>query len=216
MTMQTSSIKDKIAVISTAFLIAFAILLVSVLRSASPKFAYLTPSYAYSPMVLSEKATSDKLIPIDYTLAYQGKVLPDNPLWYLKVLRDKAWLAVTFNNAKKAEINLLFADKRLGSSLELFKNNKPDLGLSTLTKSGKYLESAEMVMGDDKDFYKKIATASLKHIEVIENEILPLSPEDIKPEVIKARGYSEETYKRTRDHMLSVGLVPPEDPSETK
>ena len=201
--------KNKIAGISTTILIAFAILLVSVLRSASPKFAY-------SPMVLSEKTAGSKPMPIDYFLAYQGKILPDNPLWYLKVLRDKAWLAITFNDAKKADLNLLFADKRLNSSLELFKNNKPDLGLSTLTKSGKYLESAESVMGDDKDFYKKIATASLKHIEVIENEILPLSPEDIKPEVIKARGYSEETYKRTRDHMLSVGLVPPEDPSETK
>ena len=201
--------KNKIAGISTTILIAFAILLVSVLRSASPKFAY-------SPIVLSETTTSNKSTPIDYVLAYQGKILPDNPLWYIKVLRDKAWLAITFNDAKKADLNLLFADKRLSSSLELFKNNKPDLGLSTLTKSGKYLESAELVMGDDKDFYKKIATASLKHTEVIENEILPLSPEDIKPEVIKASNYSRETYKKIRDHMLSVGLVPPVDPSETK
>ncbi|HLD92063.1 MAG TPA: DUF5667 domain-containing protein [Patescibacteria group bacterium] len=201
--------KNKIAGISTTILIAFAILLISVFRSASPKFAY-------SPIVLSERTTVEKSTSIDYALAYQGKILPDNPFWYLKVLRDKTWLAITFNNAKKAEINLLFADKRLGSSLELFKNNKPDLGLSTLTKSGKYLESAELIMGDDKDFYRKIAIASLKHVEVIENEILPLSPEDIKPEVIKVRNHSKETYTKIRDHMLSVGLVPPENPFETK
>ena len=201
--------KNKIAGISTTILMAFAILLISVFRSASPKLAY-------SPMVLSERTEIEKKVSIDYALAYQGKILPDNPLWYLKVVRDKVWLAITFNHAKKAELNLLFADKRLNSSLDLFKDNKPDLALTTLTKAGKYLESAELEMGDDKDFYKKISTASLKHMEVIENEILPLSPEDIKPEVIKANNYSKETYNKTRDHMLSVGLVPPENPFETK
>ena len=169
---------------------------------------------AYSPMVLSEKADSLKVVTIDYALSYQGKIGPDNPLWYIKVMRDKVWQIVTFNPLKKAELNLLFSDKRLNSSLELFKNNKPDLGLSTLTKSGKYLENAEALMTENWEFYRKIALASLKHREVIENEILPMSPEDIRPEVIKANDYSKEVYKKVRDHMLSKGQVPPENPFE--
>lgn len=200
-------VKGKIVGISTTILVAFTILTVSVLRIA-------TERYAYSPMVLSEKVETKKFAPIDYLLAYPGKINVDSPLWYIKVLRDKAWYVLTFDSAKKSELNLLFADKRLNSSLELFKNNKPDLGLSTLTKSQKYLEMAVPKNADDKEYLSKLATASLKHREVIETEILPLSPEDIKPEVIKISNYSIETYKKARDLMLSIGLVPPQNPFE--
>ena len=41
-------------------------------------------------------------------------------------MRDRALYTITFNPTKKAELNLLYADKRLNSSIELFKNNKPD------------------------------------------------------------------------------------------
>lgn len=201
--------KSKIVSVSATIFIAFAILLVSVLRSATPKFAY-------SPMVLSEKVNIEKGFSIEYVLAYPGKILPDNPLWYLKVLRDKVWYAITFNSSKRAELNLLFSDKRLNSSLELFKKNKSDLGLSVLTKSGKYIESASNMLGDDKDLYEKLALASLKHREVIEQDILPLTPEDLKPDVIKAEDYSKQVYGKIKDKMLSTGLVPPENPFETK
>ena len=179
------------------------------LRSVSPK-------YAYSPMVLSEKDINENKPTIDYVLAYQGKILPDNPLWYIKVVRDKVWLTFTFNPIKKAELNLLFADKRLNASLELFKKNKPDLGLSVLTKSRKYMESAGKDMGDNKDFYNKLALSSLKHREVIEQEILPLTPEDLRPKVIKVEDYSKLTYEKVKDNMLSIGLVPPDNIFETK
>ncbi len=199
--------KKKIVGSTVTILVAVVVLMISLVGGFSQRLAY-------SPMVLSEKADSLKVVTIDYALSYQGKIGPDNPLWYIKVMRDKVWQIVTFNPLKKAELNLLFSDKRLNSSLELFKNNKPDLGLSTLTKSGKYLENAEALMTENWEFYRKIALASLKHREVIENEILPMSPEDIRPEVIKANDYSKEVYKKVRDHMLSKGQVPPENPFE--
>lgn len=201
--------KSKIVSVTATIMIAFAILLASVLRSAAPRFAY-------SPMVLSESTQTGQKINIDYVLAYPGKIQPDNPLWYVKVLRDKIWLSLTFNTIKKAELNLLFADKRLNSSLSLFKNNKPDMGLTVLTKSGKYMEKAVKLAEDDKDFYNKLSLASLKHREIIENEILPLTPEDLKPEVIKVEDYSKNTYILLKDRMLKVGLVPPNNPFELK
>lgn len=201
--------KGKIVGISTTILVAFTILTVSVLRSA-------TDRYAYSPMVLSEKVETKKMESIDYILAYPGKVNADSPLWYFKVIRDKAWYTFTFDSSKKYELNLLFSDKRLNSSLELFKNNKPDLGLSTLTKAEKYLEMSLPNTAEDKEYLTKLATASLKHREVIENEIMPLAPEDVKPEVVKACDYSKETYKKVRDLMLSKGLVPPQNPFESE
>ena len=202
--------KSKIAGILSTLLVAFVILSISVIKSTSPHRAY-----AYTPMVLSEKVEAGSKKTIDYLLPYPGKIRPDNPVWYIKVLRDKALLASTFNSSKKAELNLLYSDKRLGSSLELFKDNKPDLGLSTLTKSAKYLETASEKVGDDKDLYSKIALSALKHREVIENEILPICPEDLRPQVIKTTNYSNETYTKMKEKMSAVGLIAPVNPFET-
>ncbi len=207
--------KGNIALTVVTIFTAFAILSVSFLRIATPTYTYNFTSYAYSPMVLSEKVESESNIKVDYQLAYQGKIGPDNPLWYAKAIRDRVWYTLTFNPDKKAKLHLLFSDKRLNSSLELFKENKPDLGLITLTKAEKYLESAELQMTDDNELYKKIGLSSLKHREVIENEILPNTPEDLKPQVIKTQNYSKEVYTKVKEHMLSKGLVPPTNPFDS-
>jgi hypothetical protein len=190
-------------------IIAFVILSISVLKGAKVE-------HAYSPMVFSAKEENTKPLTVDYLLAYQGKIGPDNPLWYLKVLRDKVWYLTTFDADKKAELNLLFADKRINSAIELFRNNKPDLGISTLTKAEKYLEKAVPQNANNDDYLRRLALSSLKHREVIEKEITPLSPEDIKPEAIKVENYSKETYNKTRDLMLSKGLIPPQNIFESK
>lgn len=201
--------KGRIAGVSTTIFIAFAILLVSLLKC-------VTPNYAYSPMVLSEKAVDNGALTVDYSLPYQGKILPDNPFWYIKVVRDKLWYALTFNVDKKAELNLLFADKRLSASMELFKNNKPDLGTSTLSKSGKYMEKAEKLTNNNKDLLNKIALSSLKHRYMIEKEILPLTPEDLRSEIIKIEKYSKLTYINISDKMLKIGVVPPINPFKSE
>ena len=209
-----SNIKSKSKIVGTitTIVVAFTILSVSVLRCATPKFAY-------SPMVLSEKTEMEKnkdKPEVDYLLAYPGKINPDNSLWYLKVARDKAWYLLTFDSTKKSELNLLFADKRLSSSLLLFKENKPDLGFATLTKAEKYLESAVPSDATDTEYLKKLALASLKHREVIENEILPLAPEDIRPNVIRVEDYAKDAYKESRDLLQSKGMIAPVNVFETK
>lgn len=203
--------KGKIVGTAVTILVALAIFSVSVLTSIRPHRVF-----SYSPIVLSEKTENIKVTTIDYLLPYPGKINPDSPFWYAKVVRDKALLAITFNKNKKAELNLLFSDKRLGSAVLLFKNNKPDLGFSTLTKSTKYLEKSIMLIGEDKELYSKIALSSLKHREVIENEILPICPEDLRPEVIKQGNRFDEIYKKMREKMLLIGLVPPVNPFELK
>lgn len=201
--------KTKIVGIITTLFVAFAILTVSVLKCASIP-------YAFSPMVLSETNSPTEEIQIDYVLAYPGKIMPDDILWYVKALRDKVWYAVTLNPSKKAELNLLYADKRLVMATTLFRNNKPDLGLSTLTKAEKYLEKAIPVDNKNPEYLNKLALASLKHREVIENEILPISSEDLKPEVNKITSYSKETYKKVRDLLRSIGLTPHVNPFEVE
>lgn len=201
--------KVKFVGIISTLIVAFSVLAVSILKCASvPR--------AFSPMVLSENNVTTKEINIDYPLAYPGKIMPDNFLWYFKALRDKVWYYVTLNPSKKNELNLLFADKRLSMSLNLFKKNKPDLGLSTLTKAEKYLEKAVPLNAKSPEYLNKLVVASLKHREIIENEILPISSEDLKPEVNKTINYSKETYKKTSDLLRSIGLSSPTNPFEVE
>ncbi len=197
-----------------AFVLAFVILSVSFLRSAS-----VSPVYGYSTPVPVAKTTGTPMPAIDYVLPYPGGILPDNWLWYLKATRDKLQYMVTSDPLKKADLDLLYSDKRLGASLTLFENKKPDLAASTLIKGEKYLEEAvkDEAMArkagiNTNNFIIRLANASLKHRQVIEESIIPLAPEDIKPGIVKAEDYSKNTYKSCRDVLNSKGMATPKDP----
>lgn len=197
--------KGQVVLSLCSFSIALFLLFISVFRAVSLK-------YAYSPMVLSTTSeVKAQPIEITYDLPYPGRIHPDNPLWYVKVTRDRILEVISFDPSKKSKHNLNFANKRLLSSLYLFNSSKPDLGLSTLTKSGKYLEKTVDKV-EDLELANEVATASLKHRQIIEQQILPLTPEDLKPDVIKAVDYSRESYKKARDFMLSKGAIPPNNP----
>lgn len=203
------------AILATLFL-AFGILFTSVFRTASVKYVF---SQSPSDDVVAVESKEEPIF-IDYDLAYPGSILPDHPLWSIKVLRDRVWLLLTTNVTKKAELKLLFADKRLGASKTLFEKDKPELAYTTLTKAEKYLEeSMESEMearGDGRDTYellKSLANAALKHREVID-QILTLAPEDAKPGILKTRDYSTNVYKSARDALQDGGMEAPESPFE--
>lgn len=198
----------------SAFVLAFVILSVSVLRSSS-----VSPAYGYSTPPPLPKSTETPLPEINYFLPYPGGIHPDNFLWYFKAARDRVQYSITSDPLKKADFALLYADKRLSSSLILFENKKPDIASTTLAKGEKYLEvaakdeeKARKAGINTNDFLIKLANASLKHRQVIEEEIMPLSPEDIRPEVVKAEDYAKETYKTCRDALNSKGIEAPKDP----
>ena len=201
----------KILLVSGVFVFAFAILSVSILESS----AIVYPSVG--PMIKGNGPKSDAS-EIPYQLPVAGLVLPDSPLWPLKALRDKIWYLITPSPLKKAELALLFSDKRLVSAQTLLAKGKPDIAISTLTKGEKYLEVAaaeEKIAGSQKyntsGFLTKLATASLKHREVIE-DLLPMVPEQGKPTVIAVENYSENSYKAARDVLYSKGMPTPIDP----
>lgn len=205
----------KLLFISFLVLFAFGILFTSVFRTASVKyeFADSTPAAQEETQVLGENTAN-----IDYYLAYPGKVFPDSPLWPLKAIRDRIWLWITTNPSRKAELKLLFADKRVAMSKVLFEKDKPEVGFSTLTKAEKYLEEASNMERenatkniDTSEFLTRIAKASLKHVQVME-EILPLAPEDAKPGVLKTMDYAKRVYEQSRNGLLEKGLPVPINP----
>lgn len=208
----------KIALVLSAVSFAFLVLVVSILRCSAVSYS---ASASPSPTPPTDSSQEDK-IEINYLLPYPGKILPDSPFWYAKALRDKIWFLVTSNPTRKAELLVLFADKRLLSSKILFEKDKPAIALSTLTKAEKYLEKALLLEKknrgkgvETKEFLLRLANASLKHRQVIE-EILTIAPEDTRPQVIKVGDYAKNVFKESRDALQSLGVPAPENPFDSE
>jgi len=162
----------KSILISIALFFAVGILAISVVRvSATTQ----SQNYKIAPVENSstEKVSTQAAIKgVDYFLAYPG-LLPDHPLYSLKMVRDRVWLWLTNNSLKKAELLLLFADKRLGAAKALIEGNKVELGVATATKAEKYLQRAvsQEASGRGKEETKalreKLSLAAAKHEEVL-------------------------------------------------
>lgn len=202
----------KLLLVGATLAFAFGVLVVSVFRTASVKYDFnpINPKDAH---LLGESGSV-----IDYYLPYPGRVLPDNPLWTLKALRDKLWLLTNTVPTREAELNLLFADKRMAMAVLLFEKGNADLGLGTLTKAEKYLEQASRLTQENRsngydvtEFLFKLADASLKHYELIEY-ILKIAPEEARPTIIQSVHYSKDVYESARNTLLDEGLNPPENP----
>lgn len=126
-----------------------------------------------SLIVLDEK--------INYYLAYPG-ILPDNPLYWLKMIRDRIVLWLTFDSVSRWERLLLYADKRIGAGKILIEGGKNQLGITTITKAEKYLEQAanqylvlKAVNKDNSEISQKQKNAVQKHQELLKAliKILP-------------------------------------------
>jgi hypothetical protein len=203
----------KIAIILPAFVLAFGILFTSVLRTASVKYDFGSTTHVSDGAVLG-----DSDVNIEYNLAYHGRVLPDHPLWPVKALRDRIWLIITTNPTRKAELKLLFADKRVSASKVLFEKDKPELGFSTLEKAEKYLAEASELEKENREkgletteFLMRLSYAALKHYQITE-EILAIAPEDAKPKIIEVQKYAKDTYNAAKSGLGEEGVAACENP----
>lgn len=148
-------------------------LCIAFLAISVPAFAQEgTPSAASTN---SAKTIGPDSIGVDYELPYPG-ILPDNPLYILKAIRDRIVLFLISDIVKKSEFELLQADKRLNAAYYLSKKGKEKYPLaeSTVSKAENYLESAISDTYKAKaqgkhvsDLPNRLYTASLKHTDVI-------------------------------------------------
>jgi hypothetical protein len=76
-----------------------------------------------------------------YRLPYPG-LLPDNPLYFLKMIRDRVRLWMVPQGMKKINLLISDGDKRVGASYYLASGNKIPLAYSTLLKSYAYMDQA--------------------------------------------------------------------------
>src|SRR3989338_9242539 len=120
-------------------------------------------------------STPSSVKTIDYALPYPG-LLPDNPLYVLKAVRDRIVEILISDPIKKANFYLLTADKRLNEGVSLFNKGekKYALGETAVSKGENYFEKGIAQIEKAKkqgivtlDVSQRFHLASLKHIEII-------------------------------------------------
>lgn len=112
---------------------------------------------------------------VAYDLPYPG-ILPDHPLYVVKIVRDRIMEFVTRDNNKKAELYLLLSDKRTAMATELAKKGKDMMALSTLSKAEKYFLKIPSLLRDSKkqgtspssEFVQRLRLSNAKHKETAE------------------------------------------------
>lgn len=123
----------------------------------------------------TESAYMEEKKTVSYALAYPG-LLPDSPFYFLKVARDRAVGFLITEPLKKAEFNLLQADKRVYGGILLYEKDhtKLPLALTTIAKGQNYFEEAiaqvKKAKGKNMDISKltlKMHDAAAKHEEVL-------------------------------------------------
>lgn len=197
------------AIVFASLVFAFSVLGTSVLRTTQPTYVFSGEGNVAGTNVASPSAT------VDYYLPYPG-ILPDHFLWPFKALRDRVWLFLTRDPGKRAELLLLFADKRIGMAEALIRGGKAELGVGTATKAEKYLEKAflqqeraEQAGVDTGDFLERLAKASLKHREILE-ELMSVVPEDARPVINETLDYPKRVYEKSAHGLNERGRpVPP-------
>ena len=190
--------------------LAFVILFISIFDSSS-----ITYSLSKAP---NQPIDGPNVPEISYTLPYTGRVLPDSPFWGLKALRDKVWFGITSSHLRRAQLALLFADKRIVMSVKLFEKGEPEIAVSTYTKGEKYLAIAvdEELLArtagmDTSSFLERLATSALKHKQISE-DLMRLAPEDARPLIAKTENYAEDAFEAARNALNSKGLPVPNNP----
>lgn len=128
--------------------------------------------------------------PVDYQLPFPG-ILPDHPLYTLKKIRD--WLLFAFNRnpVKKIELNLLFADKKIGMAQNLVEKKQFVLSIDIILESQTdLLKSAQELPSLFKNnllpvgLPDKLELSAKKHREII-NEIIFQIPNEYEKEKVK-------------------------------
>ncbi|MBI2590348.1 MAG: hypothetical protein HYW33_00500 [Candidatus Blackburnbacteria bacterium] len=144
---------------------------------------------------------------VEYSLPYPG-ILPNNPAWPLKAMRDRLDLYFTSDPLEKAQHTLFLADKRLVAAQQLAQSGDYGRGVATAAKAEQYLEEA-LTRGKDADvkgknavgFFETLYKAALTHREVLE-EMMANAPEDGKPVLNKTLDYSRNV-KEQLEHLFN-------------
>lgn len=191
-----------------AVFFALFILFASLIETSSIKYAFGARDIA-SPRPSPQ-------VDVTYSLPHPGGILPGNPLWTAKALRDKVSLELTTDPVSKAQFELHLADKRLSAGLNLWHEDDSLEALSTFSKAENYLlNSYETLSSIDTDqsreVLRQLAYSSLKHREILE-EVMSDCGDEARPLVSKMLSTSKMIFDQVSARMENLHMNPPHNP----
>ncbi len=78
-------------------------------------------------------------------------ILPDNPLYFLKTLKEKVQLLIARNASSKAALLLDFSQERLAEALKVAEKGKPQISEKLFEAFGKDIEAARQKIRETKE-----------------------------------------------------------------
>lgn len=161
-------------ILSTGALILAGIILgISLWRTQVSFVSIASEEASYESEVSTESAQSVAPEEEEYSLPYPG-ILPDHPLYFIKMIRDRVQLIFIRDPLAKAELMQHYASKRFAAALSLAESGKFGLAVSTSMKAAYYMEralnEAEMASSQGKDvinFYDASLSVIKKHGAVL-------------------------------------------------
>jgi len=148
-------------------------------------FIIVVPFVTYFVLGASDSLVKTPQEKIAYNLPYPG-LLPDSPLYFVKIARDRITDFLTRDNFKRAELYLLYSDKRAAMSLILARKGKSQLAIDTFTKGEKYflkipdlLKSIKKQGGQaPSNFLETLKLSNAKHKEIVD-ELIKILPQGL-------------------------------------
>lgn len=143
---------------------------------------------------------------IQYDLAFPG-MLPDHPLYKLKVLRDKISLAFISDPQKKADLYLKQTDKGILAAAMLVDKNKIDLAQETALKAEHNFTLLTQQLWNlpkkpGEAFFEKLKTAATKHQEVL-TSLAKRVPDDKKETFNQVTEFSKRNVESIEEYKSS-------------
>ncbi|MFO0703429.1 MAG: hypothetical protein U0525_01765 [Patescibacteria group bacterium] len=144
---------------------------------------FVTPSIAASPTPISQEvAENQKTV---YELPDVGPILPNNPLFQLKRLKDEAMLVLS-NGNEKASLLIQMSDKYTAYAKKMAEINKPQSAFSLFEQSITYQEELANTLkknhitntSSSEDMCYKAVQSNIKQAEVLRKTLDDLSASD--------------------------------------
>lgn len=113
--------------------------------------------------------------PVEYALPYPG-ILPDHPLFFIKVIRDRILVLLISNPQRRIEFYQLLSDKYIQMGIFLLDQEKYDKAATTIKQAEKYIGETKKAIdsfagtnasqaGNSRDRFNK---AVLKYTEIFQ------------------------------------------------
>ncbi|MBI4009156.1 hypothetical protein HY357_02900 [Candidatus Roizmanbacteria bacterium] len=161
-------------------------------------FFLLLPSF----YIVSSQQVSLNQDKVEYNLPYPG-ILPDHPLFFLKEIRDKFLEMTTRDTIKKAELYLLFSDKRVAMAMSLAKTGKDKLIVAAFLQAEQYFSKIPALLATSKkqgvsasaDFIQRLKLSNAKHKEAGEMFLKDL-PQGQNENINRALNLNQDIKKK--------------------